>query len=471
MGDLVWTSVVDLARMIATKEVSPVEVTRAFPRARRRARRTLKSFITVTGDSARDAARRRRRPTSWPEGAGPAPRVPSAQGSCSTRRVCGRPAARRSWLIRADGRRHRRAPPPRGRRDRPRQAQHARVRLRAGRAERATTATREIPGTHSQTRVTGGSSSDRAPPSRRRSFRSRSAPTTGAPSAIPAALCGITGIKPTYGREPRGRLAARVVDGPLGPMARSAADCAIVLRAMAGYDPADPTTSVLPRADYGGPALTGEIKGLRVGLLRPFFMWMARRRVTAASRAPRAHSKLGAVVAGSSAGERCGRWRPHPFANRRQRGRSPNSRAWMRTRSADYQPADVRERLKMGRSSPGPVRPGPAGARPCPGRGGRGARSPRRAAWRDDAVPAPVLGQTETRIGTRRRTCAPALIRLTRPFNFSGHPASRCRGGVSGDGLPIGCSSWVARSTRRPCCASPRLSARNGLQSAATAAA
>src|SRR2546427_4941136 len=57
MGDLVWTSVVDLARMIATKEVSPVEVTRAFLERVAALDGTLKSFITVTGDSALDAAR------------------------------------------------------------------------------------------------------------------------------------------------------------------------------------------------------------------------------------------------------------------------------------------------------------------------------------------------------------------------------------------------------------------------------
>src|SRR3989442_12985662 len=55
-----------------------------------------------------------------------------------------------------------------------------------------------------------------------------------------------------------------------GPMARTVADCALMLGAMAGYDPADPTTSVLPVPDYLA-ALTGEVKGLRVGLLRAHF--------------------------------------------------------------------------------------------------------------------------------------------------------------------------------------------------------
>src|SRR5438132_7754131 len=120
---------------------------------------------------------------------------------------------------------------------------------------------------------------------------------TGGSIRIPAALCGITGIKPTYGRASRaGVLPLAWSMDHVGPMARSAADCAIVLRAMAGYDPADPTTSVLPVPDYGA-ALTGEIKGLRVGLLRPFFMDGSAPEVTAAVQsAARALEGLGAVV-------------------------------------------------------------------------------------------------------------------------------------------------------------------------------
>ena len=57
----------------------------------------------------------------------------------------------------------------------------------------------------------------------------------------------------------------------VGPMTRTAADAALLLGAMAGYDPADPSTSVLPVPDYR-VALTGDVKGLRVGLLRGFFL-------------------------------------------------------------------------------------------------------------------------------------------------------------------------------------------------------
>src|SRR5262249_24666501 len=82
---------------------------------------------------------------------------------------------------------------------------------------------------------------------------------TGGWLPIPASLCGITGVKPTYGRVSRaGVLPLAWSLDHVGPMCRSAADCALMLGAMAGYDPRDPTTSVLPVPDYMA-ALTGKI--------------------------------------------------------------------------------------------------------------------------------------------------------------------------------------------------------------------
>src|SRR5262249_19590207 len=99
---------------------------------------------------------------------------------------------------------------------------------------------------------------------------------------IPASLCGITGLKPTYGRVSRaGVLPLAWSMDHVGPMTRSARDCALMLSAIAGYDPADPTTSVLPVPDYGA-ALPGEVKGLRVGLLRAHFTDAAAPEVRAA---------------------------------------------------------------------------------------------------------------------------------------------------------------------------------------------
>src|SRR5499427_5842023 len=95
---------------------------------------------------------------------------------------------------------------------------------------------------------------------------------TGGSIRIPSSLCGLSGIKPTYGRVSRaGVLPLAWSMDHVGPMCRTAADCALMLGAMAGYDPRDPTTSVLPVPDYAA-ALTGVVKGLRIGVIKPFFM-------------------------------------------------------------------------------------------------------------------------------------------------------------------------------------------------------
>ncbi|NUS91492.1 MAG: amidase [Nocardia sp.] len=83
---------------------------------------------------------------------------------------------------------------------------------------------------------------------------------------IPAAYNGITGLKPTFGRVPKsGVVPLGYTLDHIGPMARSAADCAAVLAAIAGHDTADPYSSPSPVADYTG-ALTGDLRGVTVGV-------------------------------------------------------------------------------------------------------------------------------------------------------------------------------------------------------------
>jgi aspartyl-tRNA(Asn)/glutamyl-tRNA(Gln) amidotransferase subunit A len=94
---------------------------------------------------------------------------------------------------------------------------------------------------------------------------------TGGSIRIPAALCGIVGFKPTYGRLSRyGVTPLAWSQDHTGPMARNVEDCALVMNAVAGYDPNDPTSVRLSVSDYT-KALTGQIKGLRVGMIKEFF--------------------------------------------------------------------------------------------------------------------------------------------------------------------------------------------------------
>jgi aspartyl-tRNA(Asn)/glutamyl-tRNA(Gln) amidotransferase subunit A len=94
---------------------------------------------------------------------------------------------------------------------------------------------------------------------------------TGGSVRIPAALCGLVGLKPTYGRVSRyGLTPLAWSQDHVGPMARSVKDCALAMNAIAGYDPNDPTSMDAPVPDYS-KALTGEIRGLRIGVPKEYF--------------------------------------------------------------------------------------------------------------------------------------------------------------------------------------------------------
>ncbi len=94
---------------------------------------------------------------------------------------------------------------------------------------------------------------------------------TGGSIRGPAALCGITGIKPTYGLVSRaGVLPLSFSMDHAGPMAWTVEDCALLLQAMAGYDPEDPASIDKPVVDFTGDIGKG-VKGLRIGVVRHFF--------------------------------------------------------------------------------------------------------------------------------------------------------------------------------------------------------
>ncbi|MDP1572527.1 MAG: Asp-tRNA(Asn)/Glu-tRNA(Gln) amidotransferase subunit GatA [Vicinamibacterales bacterium] len=93
---------------------------------------------------------------------------------------------------------------------------------------------------------------------------------TGGSIRQPAALCGVAGLKPSYGRVSRyGLLAYGSSLDQIGPFARTVEDAALVLGVIAGADGQDATATAEPVADYLG-ALTGDIQGLRIGVPRAF---------------------------------------------------------------------------------------------------------------------------------------------------------------------------------------------------------
>jgi len=120
--------------------------------------------------------------------------------------------------------------------------------------------------------VPGGSSGGSAAAVAARSCLGATGTDTGGSIRQPAAFCGIVGIKPTYGRCSRwGVVAFASSLDQAGPFARTVKDCAILLREMAGFDPKDSTSANIPVPDFEA-ALTGDIRGLKIGIPKEYRM-------------------------------------------------------------------------------------------------------------------------------------------------------------------------------------------------------
>jgi aspartyl-tRNA(Asn)/glutamyl-tRNA(Gln) amidotransferase subunit A len=119
--------------------------------------------------------------------------------------------------------------------------------------------------------VPGGSSGGSAAVVAARLAPAATGTDTGGSIRQPAALCGISGIKPTYGRVSRyGMIAFASSLDQGGPMARTAEDCALLLGVMAGFDPRDSTSVDAPVPDYSAH-LNDSIAGLKIGLPKEYF--------------------------------------------------------------------------------------------------------------------------------------------------------------------------------------------------------
>jgi aspartyl-tRNA(Asn)/glutamyl-tRNA(Gln) amidotransferase subunit A len=120
-------------------------------------------------------------------------------------------------------------------------------------------------------RVPGGSSGGSAAAVAARLAPAATGTDTGGSIRQPAAMCGLTGIKPTYGVVSRyGMIAFASSLDQGGPLAKSAQDCALLLNAMAGFDNRDSTSLDRPAEDYTRH-LSRPLDGLRIGLPREFF--------------------------------------------------------------------------------------------------------------------------------------------------------------------------------------------------------
>ncbi len=119
--------------------------------------------------------------------------------------------------------------------------------------------------------ISGGSSSGSGAAVAARFAYAALGSDTGGSIRLPASACGVTGLKPTQTRISRyGAMPLSFTLDNVGPLARTARDCARVMSLIAGRDPLDPTSSHLPVPDYEG-ALDGDVRGMRIGIPINYF--------------------------------------------------------------------------------------------------------------------------------------------------------------------------------------------------------
>ncbi len=260
---------------------------------------------------------------------------------------------------------------------------------------------------------------------------------TGGSVRIPASLCGIVGLKPTFGRVSRyGVYPLSWSFDTVGPMTRTVRDAALVLNAIAGHDSRDLSSSRRPTEDFA-ERLEDGISGVRIGIPREYFFEKTEPQVTDSVReAASVLEGLGASVDEVSI----------PVLEHSQTISTPISQAeasqihteHLRDRAHDIG-ADVRGRLYQGALIPATDYIKAQRARTV-----YNARMAE-AFQRFDAliaptcpVGAPELGERTVQVGDVAEPTLALLSRLTRPFNVSGVPTVSLPCGFTSYGVPIG---------------------------------
>jgi len=285
--------------------------------------------------------------------------------------------------------------------------------------------------------ITGGSSSGSGSAVAARLTFAALGSDTGGSIRMPAHFCGVTGLKTTWGRISRfGAMPLSQSLDTVGPLARTAKDCALLLGLMAGADPADPTAAALPVPDYTS-ATREPIKGLRIGVPTAFYVDDLDPEVA------RALDETVAVLKAEGADVV-----QVELPDQRQLTAACQlvlateaaafHKRWLIERPQDYGP-QVLMRLQNGLAIPGvsyleAMRwRGPALAAHTAATAGVDALLAPAA-----PVPAPTIAESDVGNGPDAEAVIQRLTRFTRPINYLGLPSLSIPAGFTRGGLPVG---------------------------------
>lgn len=285
--------------------------------------------------------------------------------------------------------------------------------------------------------VTGGSSSGSGAAVAARLTFAALGSDTGGSIRTPAHFCGVTGLKTTVGLVSRaGAMPLSQSLDTIGPMARTAEDCAILLALMAGADPRDPTAATAAVPDYPA-AVAGGLEGLTIGVPTAFYVDDLDAEVA------RVLDETVATLARAGA-----RMVPVTLPDQMQLSAASqiilNAEAathhahWLKTRGDDYGP-QLRARLENGFAIPAVTYLEALRWR------GTALSAHMAATQGIDAViapatptPAPTIAETDVGAAPGAEAMIQRITRFTRPVNYLGLPALCLPCGFSAMGLPIG---------------------------------
>ncbi len=286
-------------------------------------------------------------------------------------------------------------------------------------------------------RITGGSSGGSGSAAAAGQCTITMGTDTGGSVRIPAALCGIVGLKPTYGRVSRAGLTplSWCLDHP-GPMVRTVEDAALAMNAIAGPDPGDHATVKVPVPDYTS-ALTGDVRGLRIGVVREYFETEIDTEVAdLTQRAIGVLEELGAEIVEVSL--------PlyeyaQPISNAILSAEATAAHRDLLLSDGDKLYPQVRDRLEEGLfiSATEYLRAQQARQVFCSQVAGL-LRDVDLLAGPVEPVTAPVLLERRIDVAGQQLPAVPQLTKYTRVYNITGSPAISVPCGFGSDGLPVG---------------------------------